>query len=107
MDNEFKIILTSLERLNNHTSRKIITPNDFAEEKTYIQDLNWLDKNTTDLIKRFKKTSYSNAQKKSEQLCSLYPSTNSYIAHIERLRDLTEKFIGLYREKASLRKFDE
>ena len=101
MNNELKKTLTILKQLNQYVDNSIVKENIFQEEDENIKDLNTLDKNTENSLDLLKKETTIDAI--MEQLCQLDVNLALYDWHFEQVRDLTEKFIGLYREKNALK----
>lgn len=93
MENEFKKILTFLEKLNNNVPKKIILSSELQEEYDNIKDLNWLNNETLKHLNLLKKVDPSSIDEVMEQICYFNVNLNTYIWHIESIRDITEKFI--------------
>lgn len=93
MENEFKKILTFLEKLNNNAPKKIILSSELQEEYDNIKDLNWLNNETLKHLNLLKKVNPSSIDEVMEQICYFNVNLNTYIWHIESIRDITEKFI--------------
>ncbi|HSC25222.1 MAG TPA: hypothetical protein VLB80_03350 [Candidatus Babeliales bacterium] len=93
MENEFKKILTFLEKLNDNAQKKIISSSELQEEHNNIKDLNWLNNETLKHVDLLKKANPSSIDDIMGQICYLNVKLNTYIWHIESMRDITEKFI--------------
>jgi len=93
MENEFKKILTFLEKLNNNVPKKIISSSELQEEYNNIKDLNWLNNKTLKHLNLLKKVDPSSINEVMKQICYFNVNLNTYIWHIESIRDITEKFI--------------
>ncbi len=93
MENEFKKILTFLEKLNNNAPKKIILSSELQEEYDNIKDLNRLNNETLKHLNLLKKVNPSSIDEVMEQICYFNVNLNTYIWHIESIRDITEKFI--------------
>lgn len=93
MENEFKKILTFLEKLNNNIPKKIILPSKLQEEYDNIKDLNWLNNETLKHLNLLKKVDPSSINEVMEQICYFNINLNTYIWHIESMKNITEKFI--------------
>ena len=92
MENEFKKILIFLEKLNNNVPKKITSSSELQEEHNNIQDLNWLNNETLKHLNLLKKVNPFSIDEVMEQICYFNINLNTYIWHIESMRDITEKF---------------
>ena len=92
MENEFKKILTFLEKLNNNTTKTIISSSELQEEYNNIKDLDWLNKTAMQHLNLLKQAYSSSIDDIMEQICYFNINLNTYIWHIESMRDITEKF---------------
>ncbi len=93
MENEFKKILIFLVKLNNNVPKKIILSSELQEEYDNIKDLDWLNNETLKHLNLLKKVDLSSINEVMKQICYFNINLNTYIWHIESIRDITEKFI--------------
>lgn len=92
MENEFKKILIFLEKLNSNVPKQITSSSELQEEHNNIQDLNWLNNETLKHLNLLKKVNPSSIDEVMEQICYFNINLNTYIWHIESMRDIIEKF---------------
>jgi len=92
MENEFKKILTLLDKLNDNAPKKIISSSELQEEYDNIKDLDWLNKTTMQHLNLLKQAYSSSIDDIMGQICYLNVKLNTYIWHIESMKDITEKF---------------
>jgi hypothetical protein len=93
MKNEFKKILALLEKLNQNSIKNIVLSADLQEEYDNIKDLKWLNNETLKHLDLLQKAPISSIDDIMEQICYFNVNLNTYIWHIESIRDTTEKFI--------------
>ena len=93
MENEFKKILIFLEKLNNNDAKKIVLPSELEEEHNNIKDLNWLNNETLKHLELLKKANPASIDDVMGQICYLNLKLNTYVWHVESMKDITEKFI--------------
>ena len=93
MENEFKKILALLEKININKQKNIVPLKELHEEYENIKDLNWLNKTSMQHLDLLKKAYSSSINDIMEQICYLNVKLNTYVWHIESIRDITEKFI--------------
>ena len=91
MENEFKRILTLLDKLNDNAPKKIISSSELQEEYNNIKDLDWLNKTTMQHLNLLKQAYSSSIDDIMGQICYLNVKLNTYIWHIESMKDITEK----------------
>jgi len=103
MKNELENTLKILKKLNEYVDDGIVSPEDLNKEYESIQALDVLDKQSNEFLMKINTMRSFVAHQESydsiEQICYLHINLARYIWHIEEMRNITEKFIGLYREK--------
>lgn len=99
MNNELLRILDVLEKLNNYTHQSIVDLEVLEVERDRLKDLKILDHNVNTNLIALKNQSILNVNDIEEHLCFLDVNVGIYAWHCEEIRNITEKFIGLYREK--------
>ncbi|HLC07153.1 MAG TPA: hypothetical protein VJJ26_03120 [Candidatus Babeliales bacterium] len=101
MNDQLKKTLQNLEQLNQYLNNQIITQNVLKEEEENIHQMNDLDLNTSEHLNQLIKTKDINAI--MEHIGYVDVNLGLYEWHLEQMRDITEKFMGLYREKNALK----
>jgi len=99
MIKELEKTMKVFEKLNDYVNKEIVSLEVFKEEYENIQDLNELDKEVNAILLALNTDDFLDAFETLEQICFLDMKLSTYTWHIEQMSDLTEKFIGLYREK--------
>lgn len=92
MENEFKKILTFLDKLNDNAPKKIISSSELQEKYNNIKDLDWLNKTAMQHLNLLKQTYSSSIDDIMGQICYLNVKLNTYVWHVESIKDITEKF---------------
>ena len=93
MENEFKKILNLLEKLNQNSTKKIVSFEELKKEHQRIDDLLLLDKKSIKHLDLLKKTCNSSIDEIMKHICNLDVYLGTYVWHIESMRDITERFI--------------
>jgi len=101
VNDQLKKTLQNLEQLNQYLNNQIITQNVLKEEEENIHQMNDLDLNTSEHLNQLIKTKDINAI--MEHIGYVDVNLGLYEWHLEQMRDITEKFMGLYREKNALK----
>ena len=99
MNSELQKILKSLGRLNDYANKSIVEIEGFIIEQRRLKDLDELEKETRGILSLLKSESLSDVNEIVEQVCYLDINIGLYAWHIENLKKITEKFIGLYRDR--------
>ena len=101
MNNQLKKTLQNLEQLNQYLDNQIITKNILKEEEENIDQMDDLDLNMSEHLTELTKAKNINIT--MEHIGYIDANLALYDWHLEQMRDVTEKFIGLYREKNALK----
>lgn len=101
MNNEFKKILNILEKLNKHTNPKIIASELLKKEYRRINDLTLLDKNSKKHLALLNKITNKSIDTIMQQICHLDVQLDTYVWHVECIKNITQKFIKYYKKNLS------
>ena len=92
MENEFKKILSLLEKINQINPNKMASFEELKKEYQRIEDLGLLDKKSASHLNLLKKAYNSPIDEIMKHICHLNVYLGTYVWHIESMRDITEKF---------------
>jgi hypothetical protein len=91
MKNEFKKILSLLEKINQISPNKTSSFEELKKEAQRIEDLEQLDKKSVNHLNLLKKSYNSPIDEIMKHICHLNVYLGTYVWHIESMRDITEK----------------
>jgi len=99
MINELQKTIDLLKKINTHSNDSIVSLEELKREQRRLQDFNKLDNEVNNILAKLKNNPSININDIIEEICFLNINIAIYAWHLEQVRNITEKFIGLYRKK--------